>query len=269
MNHRDPKHPQIGQDDQDETSFLRHYDPGAFERPSVTVDTALISAVDGALWTLLVRRRQHPYRDGWALPGGFVDVTESLDEAAERLLANKAGVQGLFLEQLYTFGRPDRDPRTRVITVAYYALVDRIRFAGIGTGDSDDESERMVARLQVDWKGEAGGAVAALDPEGNPLELAFDHADILGMVVLRLRGKLDYTPIGFELLPRQFTLHQLRSVYETVAGRPQNKDSFRRRMLTSGLLRATGIRQQDVGHRPAELYEFQQLSEDEVSSAND
>lgn len=246
--------PTAGSDD--EASFLQRYDPGHFERPSVTVDTALISVVDGDLWTLLVRRREHPFRHGWALPGGFVGIDESLEQAAGRVLGDKAGVHGMFLEQLYTFGDPDRDPRTRVITVVYYALMDRIRFADIDTATEGAGVERVVARLRVPWSGEVGGAVTAEDPEGTPLDLAFDHGEILGMVVKRLRGKLDYTPISFELLPRQFTLQQLRAVYETVVGKPHNKDSFRRRMLASGLIRPTGIRQQDVGHRPAELYEF-------------
>jgi 8-oxo-dGTP diphosphatase len=157
----------------------------------------------------------------------------------------------VFLEQLYTFGAPRRDPRTRVISVAYYALVDRARFDALrAAGDV------RVARLSVPWEGETGGPVAAMDADGSALALAFDHAEILGMAVKRLRGKLDYTPIGFQLLPERFTLLELQRVHETVLGRPLNKDSFRRRMLASGLLEATGEAQKDVDHRPAELYRF-------------
>jgi len=235
-----------------EAEFLASYDPSEFERPSVTVDVVLISVFDGALYTLVLRRSEHPHRGRYALPGGFVGMRESLESAARRVLATKTGLSGLYLEQLYTFADPDRDPRTRVITVAYYALVDRARF---------DESrathpEATVARVRVPWEGETGGPVTIEDENGRALELAFDHDDVLGMAVKRLRGKLDYSPIGFQLLPETFTLLDLMQVHETVSGRPLNKDSFRRRMLSSEQLEATGERQQDVGHRPAELYRF-------------
>src|SRR5437762_9492668 len=111
-----------------EAEFLAAYDPSRFERPSLTVDVVLLSAQEGALSTLLLRRDEHPDKGRWALPGGFVQMTESLDDAAARVLAQKTGLASVFLEQLYTFGAPRRDPRTRVVTVAYYALVDRRRF---------------------------------------------------------------------------------------------------------------------------------------------
>ncbi len=240
--------------DPSEEECLAAYDPSEYERPSLSVDVALISVVGDALETVLVKRAHHPHRGRFALPGGFVGMDESLDEAAERVLADKAGVSGVFLEQLYTFGAPHRDPRTRVVSVAYYALVDGRRFASIAGARS------ISARLQVPWEGETGGPVEAIDAEGKPLSLAFDHADILGMAVKRIRGKLDYTPIGFQLLPARFTLRQLQVVHEVVLGRPLNKDSFRRRMLASGQLEATGERQTDVDHRPAELYRFARRS---------
>jgi 8-oxo-dGTP diphosphatase len=240
-----------GADKAGEASFLAAYDPSAFERPSLTVDVALISVVGDQLGTLLLRREAHPYAGLAALPGGFVAMAESLDAAAERVLRDKAGIEGVFLEQLYTFGAPERDPRTRVVSVAYYALVDGRAFAAIDTG-----GPAIDARLDVPWEGETGGPVDAIDPDGLPLELAFDHADILGMAVKRIRGKLDYTPIGFQLLPDRFTLRQLQVVHEVVLGRPLNKDSFRRRMLASGQLEATGERQAEVDHRPAALYRF-------------
>lgn len=239
-----------------EEEFLAAYDPSVFERPSISVDVALISVVDDALVTLLVRRGDHPHKGRAALPGGFVQMRESLDDAAARVLANEAGLEGIFLEQLYTFGAPDRDPRTRVVTVAYVALVHGRRFASIDT----DAHPVFTARLEVPWEGETGGPIDAHDESGSRLELAFDHADILGMAVRRIRGKLDYTPIGFQLLPTQFTLRQLQHVHEVVLDRPLNKDSFRRRMLASGQLEATGERQTDVDHRPAELYRFARRS---------
>jgi len=242
--------------DTDEKAFLDAYDPAAWPRPSVAVDVVLLSMVEGKLVTLLVRRDEHPYQGHGSLPGGFVRMDEGLDEAAARVLADKVGLEGVFLEQLYTFGSPDRDPRTRVITVAYYALVDRGRFESVST----EEPDRTVSILDVPWEGETGGSVAVLDAEGDELPLAFDHDELLGMAVKRIRGKLDYTPIGFQLLPERFTLRELQTVHETVLGRPLNKDSFRRRMLASGLLEATGRRQRDVGHRPAELYRISRRS---------
>lgn len=236
----------------DDARFLADYDPGAFERLSVAVDVALVTALEGNLYTLLARRSEPPQQTRWALPGGFVGPEESLDAAAARVLQQKAGLEGVFLEQLYTFGDPGRDPRTRVVSVAYYALVDDRRFEG-AAGRSPNVA---TARLHIEWEGETGGPVEAIDSGGQRLSLAFDHAHILGMAVRRLRGKLDYAPIGFQMLGETFTLLDLQRVHETVLGRPLNKDSFRRRMLGSGLLEATGRMQAGVGHRPAELYRF-------------
>jgi len=218
---------------------------------AVTVDVALVTATEGALRTLLVRRDLEPFEGRFALPGGFVRRGESLETTAERVLRDKAGVEGVFLEQLYTFGSPERDPRMRIVTVAHYALVDPARFLA-----AEAHSDRArIAELSVPWEGETGGPVEAV-VDGEVTELAFDHSDILGMVVKRIRGKLDYSPIGFQLLPAAFTLRQLQDVHETVLGTTVNKDSFRRRMLATGQLEATGERQADVGHRPAELYRF-------------
>jgi len=239
----------------DEAAFLDRYDPSRFERPSVAVDVALVSAAEGSLHTLVVRRAEHPGKGKWALPGGFVGIEEPLEVAAARVLATRSGLEGLFVEQLYTFGDPKRDPRTRVISVAYYALVDFARFA-----QARGSSDLAVGRITVPWEGETGGAVELESESGAPLPLAFDHGEILGTAVKRLRGKLDYTPVGFQLLPPSFTLLELQRVHETVLGRPLNKDSFRRRMLASGLLEATGERQAEVDHRPAERYRFARRS---------
>jgi 8-oxo-dGTP diphosphatase len=238
-----------GQRDE-ERAFLAAYDPAAFDRPSLAVDVALLTVIDGHLEVALVERTQHPHQGRWALPGGFVRMDESLEKAATRVLREKAGLADMYLEQLYTFGEPERDPRTRVVSVAYYALVDHARLASTG------RANLTFGRIVVPWEGEAGGPVEARDRQGRDMRLAFDHADILGMAVKRIRGKLDYTPIGFQLLPETFTLRRLQDVHETILGRTLNKDSFRRRMLGSRLLEATGERETEVGHRPAELYRF-------------
>lgn len=235
-----------------EQAFLARYDASEFPHPSVAVDVALVAVQDGSLRVLLVERSEHPAKGRFALPGGFVGIGESLDDAVRRVLAAKAGLSDIFVEQLFTFGAVARDPRTRVISVAYYALVDAARLHAARPANGG----RHIATLHVPWKGLAGGPVATRDDHGHALPLAFDHADILGVAVQRLRGKLDYAPIGFELLPERFTLRQLQVVHETVRGHAVNKDSFRRRMLASGLLAPTGERQQGVLHRPAELYRF-------------
>ncbi|OGQ24431.1 MAG: NUDIX hydrolase [Deltaproteobacteria bacterium RBG_16_71_12] len=228
---------------------MRGYDPGAYPRPSVAVDVVALTVEQGSLHAALYRRAAHPSRGRYALPGGFVRLDESLDAAARRLLAHKAGLSDVFLEQLFTFGDPKRDPRGRVIAVAYYALVDAARFPRRRDG-------LVMARVNVPWQGETGGPIEAEDAEGRPLPFAFDHADIVGLAVKRLRGKLDYSPVGFQLLPAEFTLRQLQDVHEVVRGEPVNKDSFRRRMLASGHLEATGSHEHNVTWRPAELYRF-------------
>ena len=235
-----------------EAAFLKAYDVSQFERPSVAVDVALLSVRESTLYTLLLERSEHPFMGKWSLPGGFVRMHETLEDAARRLLDAKAGLRDVFLEQLFTFGNPKRDPRTRVIAVGYYALVDAHRFEAVAAKKKD----LCVARVVVPWAGETGGSVELVRENGEALEMAFDHDEILGMAVRRIRGKLDWSPIGFQLLGDTFTLLDLQRVHETVLGRPLNKDSFRRRMLATGELEATGKTERDVDHRPAELYRF-------------
>jgi 8-oxo-dGTP diphosphatase len=238
----------------DEATFLAAYDPSAFERPSLTVDLVLLTVQDGRLQVLLLERPFHPAAGRLALPGTFVGINESLDAAVARLVDDRIGLEDVFVEQLYTFGAPDRDPRMRIVTVAYYALVAPERLTELA-----DPSLR-TATISVPWDGTAGGEVQVEEESGRIRELAFDHAGIIGMAVARLRGKLDYAPVGFQLLPETFTLRRLQAVHETISGHPQNKDSFRRRMLASGDLEATGILENAVGHRPAELYRFARRS---------
>jgi ADP-ribose pyrophosphatase YjhB (NUDIX family) len=269
--------------DPEELVFLAAYDASRYPRPSVAVDVVLLTVKGGAIHALLARRTEHPDLGRWALPGTFLRIDESPDTAAGRVLATKAGLDAVFTEQLYTFGAPDRDPRTRVLSIAYYALVDAATLAAAvvpragapgtaqprgGQPDSaqpaantprpDPARDLVLARLDVPWPGETGGPVDALASDGAPLPLAFDHAGILGMAVKRVRGKLDYAPIGFELLPPTFSLRDLRLVHEAILGRALNKDSFRRRILDRGLVVATGELATGVGHRPPELYRFAQ-----------
>lgn len=232
-----------------ESDFLAAYDATKFPRPSVAVDVVLLTIDEERLQTLLVRRLEHPDRDKWSLPGGFVRMEESLDATAARVISDKAGVSGVYLEQLYTFGDPKRDPRTRIISIAYYALVSPEQLRGIAIG-----ADQCLAEIRVGWTGEKGGPVDAVDRRGAKLAIAFDHRDIIGTAIKRLRGKLAYTPVGYALLAKRFTLLQLQRIHEIINGSTVNKDSFRRRMLASGELEETGAMQEGVGHRPAALY---------------
>ena len=225
-----------------------------YPRPSLAVDVVALTVESGQLSVALYKRAEPPERGHFALPGGFMHIDESIDEAANRLMAQKVGLAGIFLEQLYTFGDLRRDPRGRVVTVAYFALVDAKRF------HAKAAPAAVSARVVVPWPGETGGPVEVVGADGRALPLFLDHADILGLAVKRLRGKLDYSPVGFQLLPTEFTLRQLQEIHEAVRGEPVNKDSFRRRMLASGLLEATGAHEREVVHRPAELYRFTRRS---------
>lgn len=239
-----------------EAEFLSRYDPADYERPALAIDLVLMGLQNGRPVVLLLKRDQHPHAGRWALPGGFVTLSETLDAAADRILSQKAGIAEAHLEQLYTFGAVDRDPRMRIVSVAYLALLPGQAFTEALEGMPD----LSRAAIDVPWTGETGGPVAVLSTDrstnGEPLRLAFDHADILALAILRLRGKLDYSDVGFALLPEQFTLRQLQDVHEAILGTPLNKPAFRRRMLDRGWLAPTGSREVGTSFRPAELYRF-------------
>lgn len=204
-------------------------------KPALTVDCVVFGWGEEELRLLLIRRGRPPFEGRWALPGGFVRPHEGLRSAARRELSEETGVADVFLEQLYTFGDPGRDPRGWVVTVAYFALVRRL---GLSPRAATDARE-------AEWFG-----VGTLPP------LAFDHDEIVRMAVERLRAKVRYAPVGFELLPREFTLGQLQRLYEGILGEALDKRNFRRKVLGSGLLEDTGERQQGVAHRAARLYRF-------------
>ena len=235
-----------------ERRFLEGYDESRYAHPSVTVDLVLMTVMDGALAALLQRRGAHPERGKWALPGGFVGIGESLDEAARRIARDKAHVKGGYLEQLYTFGAVKRDPRTRIITIAYFGLLPAVQFESAAAAASD----LAALRIATAWSGERGGPAEAFGKDGTKLALAFDHAEILGVAVKRLRGKLDYSRVGFELLPKNFTLRRLQDIHEAILGTRFNKPAFRRRILDKNILEPTGLFEQGTRFRPAELYRF-------------
>jgi 8-oxo-dGTP diphosphatase len=206
-------------------------------RPSVTVDMILFAFQHDELTVLLIRRTHDPFQGKWALPGGFVGEEEDLYDAAQRELKEETNVSNVYLEQLYTFGQPDRDPRARVITVAYFALL------------SADEAAQQIIHSGSDVGDARWWSIYALP------DLAFDHQRILEYALQRLRWKLEWTALGFLLLPKEFTLSELQRVYETVLNEPLDKRNFRRKILSAGVLEESGnMRAGD--HRPAKLYRF-------------
>lgn len=196
-----------------------------------------------ALKVLLIRRKLPPYEGRWALPGGFVQITESVDEAAVRELREETGVADVYLEQLYTFGAVGRDPRDRVISVAYYALIS---LSSHPVQAATDASDARWFDLKPPLEAERTGLPA----------LGFDHQEILDCAIARLRAKIRYEPIGFELLPPAFTLSQLQKLYEQILQRPLDKRNFRKKILQMDLLINTGNKETGVAHRAAQLYRF-------------
>jgi len=200
---------------------------------SVTVDIVLLTIRDRQLQLLLIKRSATPFANRYALPGGFVKESESLDAAAVRELREETGVDKVYLEQLYTFGDPRRDPRGRVITVAYYALVPHTQSLRAGS-DASDAAWFPVTRLP---------------------SLAFDHRKIVEYAHLRIRNKLDYTNVGFELLPAKFTLTDLQLVHEAILGETLDKRNFRKRITQKAIVKPVEEWAQ-TGRRPAQLYRF-------------
>jgi 8-oxo-dGTP diphosphatase len=221
----------------------------AYPRPALTVDIVVMTVLDTDLKLLLIRRGNEPFLNSWALPGGFVHVSddcdqgEDLEAAAHRELAEETGVPTgrAFLEQLYTFGDTGRDPRGRVVTVAYYALVPP-DLAPLVRAGSDADDARW-------W---------SVTAELGDLDLAFDHRCIIDKALARIRGKIDYSDIAFELVPASFTIAELRSVHEAVKSESYDPGNFRRRFMR---MKKDGVIEQAPGKRsttskPAKVYRF-------------
>jgi 8-oxo-dGTP diphosphatase len=209
-----------------------------YPHPAVTTDVVVFTLREQRLHLLLIRRVNPPYADMWALPGGFLDIDEDLDRCAARELAEETGLSGLFLEQLYTFGRPDRDPRDRVISVAYYALLPEHRLS---------EPHAASDAAAVGWF-----PVDELPP------LAFDHGDIIRLAHQRLVAKLDYSNIALQFMPETFTLSELQRVYESVRGEALDKRNFRKHIMARGQIEETGGQRRSGKHRPAREYRIKQ-----------
>lgn len=226
------------------TELPENYDPANYERPSVTVDVVIFSLVEDDLKVLLVKRQARPYAGMWAIPGSFIGIDESLEEAASRALAEETGVHDVYSEQLFTFGDPHRDPRTRVITVAYFALVP---FESVKQAPDRKADTHWFSVFEIP-------------------DLAFDHDEILDYATTRLRYKLEYTSVGFQLLPDVFTLTELQKAYEIILGESLDKRNFRRKILSADVLEETGKKRKEGEGRPAMLYRYRDDAVAEVKT---
>lgn len=206
-------------------------DLSKYAKPSVTVDTIIFTIKSGELRVLLVKRKAAPFKDKWVIPGGFVHLTQSLEDAAKLKLEEKTGVKDVYLEQLYTFGDPKRDPRGRVITICYFALIS-----------SDNLVLKKDGEYDVQW----------FSTEKLP-QLGFDHKQILEYAIKRLKWKFEYTTVAFSLLPKKFTMTQLQELYETVFGEVFDKRNFRKKVLSLNILEEQEV-MRNVSFRPPQLY---------------
>lgn len=206
-----------------------------FEKSMITVDIVVFAVEEKTLKALLIKRKYDPFRGFWALPGGFVRKSEELMSSARRELKEETGISGIYLEQLYTVGDVGRDPRGRVVTVAYFAL-----------------APKYSVKLRASYD--------ALEAKMFPIDalpkLAFDHKKILDYALVRLQNKIQYTNVAWSLLPEKFTLREIQEVYEIIWKRRIDKRNFRKKILSLGLLKSLpGIRR-GLRQRPAKLYSF-------------
>jgi len=216
----------------DESSLLSRY-----EVPLVTVDIVLFTVEHNQLKVLLIQRKNAPFVNMWAIPGGFIHADETLEEAASRRLFEETNVNNIYLKQFASFGEPNRDPRCRVITVAYYALVSANKLTLEAHANAQDIRWYSMNDLP---------------------ELAFDHAKVIQRALSDLRRHVQSTPLAFQLLPEKFTLTELQRVYELILDKPLDKRNFRKKMLATQLLVETAETKMDGFHRPAQLYAFLQ-----------
>lgn len=201
----------------------------------LSVDAVVFGYEAGTISILLVKRKYEPFKGRWAIPGGFVLNNESLEEAVQRELKEETGIHINYLEQLYTFGNPERDPRNRVVTVAYFGLIKPSTFKIVADTDAEEVQWFKITDLP---------------------SLSFDHADILKLAINRLQGKITYEPIGFELLDEKFPFSDLEKLYSTLLGRPVDRRNFRKKILSLNILDELDEKFSRGSGRPANLFKF-------------
>jgi len=215
-----------------------------YQRPALTSDCVIFGFDGGELKLLLIEREKDPFKNKWALPGGFVFIDETTEDCARRILLEKAGIKNVFIEQLYTFSEVDRDPRERIISVAYFALVNKHQYELIAGRDTIKAEWFKISKLP---------------------KLAFDHNKIVNTAIERLKGKVSYQPIGFELLGEKFTLPQLQTVYESILGVEIDKRNFRKKILGMDLLVQLEEKEKNVAHKAARFYKFDKKAYKELT----
>lgn len=266
-----------------EEEFLKHYNPDDFERLSATVDILITSVSDTptqnyrklnkkSFSVLLVKRNTFPFKDKWCLPGGFVDIKETIDHAVERVLANETNLHNIYTEQLYTMGEVDRDPRMRVLSIAYMSLIDKdeltdkLPFNAAWFDISINERDQFVDIKLKSEKEEINFTVEKILVQETTArykynvidnkDIAFDHASIIALGIERLKNKIEYTDIVFNMMPKLFTLGELQQVYEVILGRKLLDAAFRRiiknKVIKTNKMRTGG------GHRPSVLFKYKE-----------
>lgn len=286
-----------------EEEFIKNYNPDKYKKPSVTVDTLIFTIGEHEtdnyrelenkeLEILLIRRKGHPFKGKWAIPGGFVNISESIDEAAQRELKEETGVENVYLEQLYTWGEVNRDPRMRVISTSYMALVNKEQLKVKAGDDAEDAKwfslSTKILRENKEYEGSKTTyeKVIALTLKSHDEELyseikiiktivgnivktnieqivnnmiAFDHGKIIFYALERLKNKIEYTDIAFNLMSEYFTLTELQNVYEVILNKEFTAANFRRKignMVIETEMYSNEIGNKKKGHRPAKLYSF-------------
>lgn len=228
----------------EEQIYLENYDKNQFDRPSVAVDLLVLTANQGDIEVLLVKRKEHPFKDYYALPGVFVGIDESLDDAVKRGLKEETGLSDIYMEQLYTWGRVDRDPRMRIISVSYIALVAKSKINPVAC--------QRVSEIQ--WQ-----KVSLENIESLKGKLAFDHAEMIKYALERLKNKVEYTPVAFHMIDEEFTLPYLQTVYEALSGKKLFKANFRKKI--QDLVVETGNSTEGDAHRPSKYYRYKFLEQ--------
>lgn len=239
-----------------EQEYLKEYDPSQYEKPSVTVDALVLTMnEEQQLEVLLTRRKSHPFQDRWSLPGSFVGIEESFEEAVARGLKQKTGLSNVYLEQLYTFGAADRDPRMRIISVAYIALVPKRKLHMTETSGAALFAISYAGNEIILSSKKLGIEIAAS-------ELAFDHGEELVTALERLKGKITYTDVAFELLADKncFTAYELKMIYEAVLNKTLDTGNFRRsfkkRYIETNRVAETGMESKEFSKKPSATYKI-------------
>lgn len=265
-----------------EEEFLKDYDPSKFDRLSLTVDILIFSVSNGIqenyrklnekyFSVLLVKRDTYPFKEKWCLPGGFVKIDEDIEDAAKRILKTEANISDIYLEQLYTYGNPNRDPRMRVVSTAYMALIDKNKLnydisknaSWFNVGIQEDNeyievtlnnnNEIIKYKSKKVLKEKTNSNNIKLEVIENE-KLAFDHALVIANGISRLKNKIEYTDIVFNMMPEYFTLGELQQVYEAILGKKLLDPAFRR--IIANKVEKTSKMQTGAGHRPSALFKY-------------